>query len=377
LVLLLADWGMKLLGWLWENIVLNVIKLVILVFFFILIALVTIILLLFTSFLGLVFLPIMLILGGSVHYDFLSLGLELRGFIIWFEGIFGWAYSSFLGIDLPTITIQHRLNEEIQSSITLSLSESSQQPNSITSIARNIINPSSVAGNDKAISPLELSSVESLQSNYQKNPTTSYQKDRLPNNRTLLLVHGYNGAGSQFQDFYTNPYIRNYYDKIVPIDCYGKIPSSNYSYSLGAFSNLTNGFSTESPIENIAGALKNFILNENNTELFSNKTVDIISHSMGGLIVRYMIKEFYEEIANITTFDDVLTIATPNHGTQLMVGLWNLIFIIYVALGIISIWFPLVLIGLAIAVFVISYLLDRFLDEEASEMHPSSSFISC
>ena len=38
LILLLVDWGMQLLGWLWENVVLNAIKLIILVLAFIFLA---------------------------------------------------------------------------------------------------------------------------------------------------------------------------------------------------------------------------------------------------------------------------------------------------------------------------------------------------
>ncbi len=152
-----------------------------------------------------------------------------------------------------------------------------------------------------------------------------------PTNNTLLLVHGYGiNARVHFEDTYTNPYILAYYNSVVPIDYYGAVPSSPQAYSLGR-----SDFDFNTPIEDIALELKEFILNPNNSALFT-ANIDIIGYSMGGLISRYMIIQYYEEIkaANFT-FDDIVLIATPNHGIHHVEGFNNLFYILYASLSII------------------------------------------
>jgi len=165
--------------------------------------------------------------------------------------------------------------------------------------------------------------------NIPQNHLSRQHKDP-PTNNTLLLIHGYGiNAKVHFQDTYTNPYILAYYNSVVPIDYYGAIPSSPHAYSLGR-----RDFNFNTPIEEIALELKNFILNPNHSALFTSN-IDVIGYSMGGLIVRYMIKNYYPEIkVSNFTFDDVMLIATPNHGTYHLAGFFNLFFLLYTSLSI-------------------------------------------
>jgi pimeloyl-ACP methyl ester carboxylesterase len=151
-----------------------------------------------------------------------------------------------------------------------------------------------------------------------------------PTNNTLLLVHGYGiNARVHFEDTYTDPAILAYYNSVVPIDYYGAVPSAPQTYSLGR-----SDFNYNTPIEDIAWELKEFILNPNNSALFT-ANIDIIGYSMGGLIVRYMISNYYDEIkaANFT-IDEVVLIATPNHGIYHIQGFNNLFYILYASLSI-------------------------------------------
>ena len=151
-----------------------------------------------------------------------------------------------------------------------------------------------------------------------------------PEGNTLLLVHGYGlSAKIHYEDTYTDPYIISFYNSVVPIDYYGDVPSSAQTYSLGR-----SDFDFDTPIEDIALELKNFILNPNNSALFY-ETIDVIGYSIGGLIIRYLIMNYYEEIkvANLT-FENVLLIATPNHGAYHLNGLTNINVILFAVLGV-------------------------------------------
>lgn len=166
--------------------------------------------------------------------------------------------------------------------------------------------------------------------NNPQNHLSTLQNDP-PTNNTLLLIHGYGiNAKVHFQDTYNNPYIQAYYKSIVPIDYYGAVNSSPQAYSLGR-----SDFNLNTPIEAIALELKNFILNPNHSKLFTSN-IDVIGYSMGGLITRYMITNYYPEIkaANFT-FNHVVLIATPNHGAYHYTGFINLFFLIYGSLSII------------------------------------------
>ena len=105
LVQILIDWGIKLLGWLWQNVVLNAIKLVILVAIYILLAFLLITLVIGIITLAGIFLAVSIIKGGTVIYggNFISYNLDDK------EGYFGftiqWDYWEFLAMKIPYIKL--------------------------------------------------------------------------------------------------------------------------------------------------------------------------------------------------------------------------------------------------------------------------------
>lgn len=181
-----------------------------------------------------------------------------------------------------------------------------------------------LSGNSQMETTSTTSKATSFEANSQrplKNP---------PSGRTLLLIHGYGlTAKIHFEDTYSNPYIQSYYNSVIPIDYYGAIPSSNQTYSLGRAD-----FDLNTPIEEIALELKKFLLDPNNSGLLTDK-IDVIGYSMGGLIVRYLIRTYYVEIkAANYTFENVVLIATPNGGVYHVQGFYNLFLMGYMTLSV-------------------------------------------
>jgi pimeloyl-ACP methyl ester carboxylesterase len=178
-------------------------------------------------------------------------------------------------------------------------------------------------GTSKGDAAFNASNVKDLEEQYQfplKSP---------PSGKTLLLIHGYGlTAKIHFEDMYSDSAIQAYYNSVIPIDYYGAAPSSNMTYSLGRAD-----FDLNTPLEEIALELRNFMLDPNNSGLFTDK-IDVVGFSMGGLIVRYFIKTYYEEIRAVNyTFDDVVLIATPNKGIYHLNGLSNIFMIFYATLS--------------------------------------------
>jgi len=70
-----------------------------------------------------------------------------------------------------------------------------------------------------------------------------------------------------------------------------------------------------SPIEDIGDALAQYITDHPET---FHPTLNIVAQSMGGLVVRSMIKHNYTDLVEAGyRIDDVVIICTPNHGTYL------------------------------------------------------------
>ncbi|MFX1296701.1 MAG: esterase/lipase family protein, partial [Promethearchaeota archaeon] len=126
--------------------------------------------------------------------------------------------------------------------------------------------------------------------------------------RTLLLVHGLNGKSTQFTDFMTNPAFTKFYNNIIAIDYY---KDNNFSGN-----GLQKGFDNNTPIEEIGDAIAQYIIDHPNK---FHKTIDIIAYSMGGLVVRSMIKRNYPNLADKGyKIDDIALLATPNHGIKIL-----------------------------------------------------------
>ena len=135
--------------------------------------------------------------------------------------------------------------------------------------------------------------------------------------RTLILVHGLNlfwlttGTLPEVESFWstylTAREFTNSYENIITI--------SYYQDFMGEY------VTTATPIEVIANLLAQYIM-VNHASIEDN--VDIVCHSMGGLVVRFMIKHYYPIIKAYYTalgrnFDikNICTIAAPNHGVLL------------------------------------------------------------
>ena len=130
-----------------------------------------------------------------------------------------------------------------------------------------------------------------------------------PNNnkKTLILLHGFRGDPDQMKLIMKDSNIQHLYGNIINVDLY------NFS---GNTPNRSIG------IEDFSAYLRDYLFSKYK---LINEYVDFIAHSMGGLIIRYMIKQWYYEIKGF--FDikrsynfqihHVCMIATPNHGVPL------------------------------------------------------------
>ncbi|TFG20038.1 MAG: hypothetical protein EU529_15500 [Promethearchaeota archaeon] len=132
--------------------------------------------------------------------------------------------------------------------------------------------------------------------------------------RTLFLIHGFDGRSKDFKKFYDEDAndeaeeLDEEYENLLRIDYYDNPNQMGQSFDI------------YNPIQDIAEGLKNFMID--NPEYIADN-VDFLCHSMGGLVVRYMIKHYYDEI--ISEFNAVgrnikinyiCMIGTPNEGTN-------------------------------------------------------------
>ena len=126
--------------------------------------------------------------------------------------------------------------------------------------------------------------------------------------RTLILVHGYNGNSAQFSSIYNNPdVIETYGERIIRIDYYDHFMGEDINW-------WRPGIST------IADLLAEYIKSHH---LDIRGNIDFVCHSMGGLVVRYMIKHHYKSLKQFYgnkpgqfEIKHVCQLATPNHGVD-------------------------------------------------------------
>ena len=132
--------------------------------------------------------------------------------------------------------------------------------------------------------------------------------------KTLLLIHGFSGDKTSWDPYIGNTaFIKEYgVSNIKAISYYSVDNDPSWNPLYGGYGNPVT-IDWDTPIEDIAFHLLNWIIDPNNGV---NPTIDIVAHSMGGLIVRYLIKYYYTFLKmRGFTIDDVVLIATPNHGT--------------------------------------------------------------
>ena len=158
-------------------------------------------------------------------------------------------------------------------------------------------------------------------------------KEEVAERRTLIFVHGYSGVATpedpaNWLTFLFAQEFLEAYDDIIVISYYGQFKAIRYSKH-------ANGLWTEHfiyrnedidqwwLIEDIAFVLAQYIIQD-----YANisDNVDFITHSMGGLVTRCMIKRYYDDIISaykniniprVFKIKNVAMMAPPNHG-----GLW-------------------------------------------------------
>lgn len=135
---------------------------------------------------------------------------------------------------------------------------------------------------------------------------TFSQVEQGPPDHHLLLVHGYGGYSNGWNQLVNyEPFMVYYGPNINAIDYYGDHAGFEPQFA---------GVTVYTPIEVVGAALAAFIL----VNYQAGDTLDILSHSMGGLVTRYMIKNYYSSIKNAgITIKHVGTAGTPNHGIAL------------------------------------------------------------
>ncbi|MBY9006270.1 MAG: right-handed parallel beta-helix repeat-containing protein [Candidatus Lokiarchaeota archaeon] len=127
--------------------------------------------------------------------------------------------------------------------------------------------------------------------------------------RSLLLVHGWNGNIGQFDNIRNDLEIKNTYINIDRVE-----------YNNRNFMGVDVSMFSPS-IRELSGLMAEYLMK--NIDKFEGK-LDIVCHSMGGLIIRAMIKyyyhiiqSFFEQKGLIFEIDHVATIATPNYGASI------------------------------------------------------------
>ncbi|MFX1571040.1 MAG: LamG-like jellyroll fold domain-containing protein [Promethearchaeota archaeon] len=124
-----------------------------------------------------------------------------------------------------------------------------------------------------------------------------------PPDRHLLLVHGWTGNSHGWDELVTyDPFMIYYGNNINAIDYYG-----DHAGCEPEFSDVT----LYTQIETIGMNLKDYIL----ANYQAGDVLDILAHSMGGLVTRACIKNHYQIIKDHgITIKHIGTAGTPNHG---------------------------------------------------------------
>lgn len=125
----------------------------------------------------------------------------------------------------------------------------------------------------------------------------------------LLILHGYNGYNSQFEPMINYLDDNNYFKR----DRLGIEVSLDYFDFYKSFTDI--GYSKEE-IHNLNESI--LTLSEKlyeNIQHSKGKIVDIIAHSLGGIIVRLMLKNHYLDLLNFNiSMNKVITLGTPHLG---------------------------------------------------------------
>ncbi|MHA1212944.1 MAG: hypothetical protein ACTSSH_10830, partial [Candidatus Heimdallarchaeota archaeon] len=149
--------------------------------------------------------------------------------------------------------------------------------------------------------------------------------------RTLIFVHGFDLLSqpivlNQWNNFKDALEFKNAYDNMIVISYYGPYDVDIYTKLNGEFQEPThyevdpNHHTLMTTIEYVSFLLYQFIRDRPD---IIHDNVDFICHSMGGLVTRYMIKNFYPLLYNSYAnlgrnfnIENVCMLGTPNHGVS-------------------------------------------------------------
>ncbi|NVM03129.1 MAG: hypothetical protein HWN67_12375 [Candidatus Helarchaeota archaeon] len=125
-------------------------------------------------------------------------------------------------------------------------------------------------------------------------------------NKSLILVHGHDASSGVFDRWNDSNIYANYYNKVVAINYYWDGSSPKPKNYIGNDTPIT----LETDISNISYGLFIYLNSSNFTD------VDFLCHSMGGIVVRGLICNYYQNLNNSgINIDDVITMGTPNQGS--------------------------------------------------------------
>ena len=129
----------------------------------------------------------------------------------------------------------------------------------------------------------------------------------------VYFVHGYNGNDSQFYDLI---------DYLEVTDFFNQDPDRNIkSLFFNYYEKYYNLGMTKAEIHNIDGGISTYAEDFYNQlcQIHENAEINIVAHSLGGLIVREMLRNHrYDlELLGITVLR-VITLGTPHFGTAVV-----------------------------------------------------------
>ncbi|MFW9904816.1 MAG: lipase family alpha/beta hydrolase [Candidatus Thorarchaeota archaeon] len=129
----------------------------------------------------------------------------------------------------------------------------------------------------------------------------------------VYFVHGYNGNNSQFCDMIEYLNKTHFFDRCSDEEIYPLF----FNY----YEKYHNLGMTKTEIHNIKGGISTYAKDfyQQLCETHDNASIDVVAHSLGGLIVREMLRNHRKELerSGITVLR-VITLGTPHLGTELI-----------------------------------------------------------
>jgi hypothetical protein len=135
---------------------------------------------------------------------------------------------------------------------------------------------------------------------------------------SLLLLHGAGGDNSSFEEFFTDraDWNRNGISDFLDYYGTGNVISLKSYFDINTDRPEFDGITKDpmSSIENMSRAVKNYILNDHESGILKDD-LDLLGYSLGGLVIRQMIKaHYYELIHNGVTIQHVSILGSPSRG---------------------------------------------------------------